>query len=182
MVPINMKKQYTLSLLSALAISAVSAAGFETDIQVNFELSFDTDDLGMVTIAETFDATQAVIDGALTVSFGGSGSFLIPDAPSGVLFGFSNLAVLLADEDLDGSGSAMLSESGAETDYSFTLTGFGDQWNGLSSSGVGVIEFTNLGFASVDSHQFDWSVTTVPAPGAIGILAIAGLAARRRRH
>lgn len=177
-----MKKQYTLSLFSALAISSVSAAGFETDIQVNFELSFEAEDLGMVTIAETFDATQSIIDGALAVSFGGSGSFEIPDAPPGVLFDFSSLAVLLVDEDIDGSGLSMLSESGAETDYSFTLTGFGDQWNGLSSSGVGVIEFTNLGFASVDSHQFDWSVTTVPAPGAIGILAIAGLAARRRRH
>ena len=164
------------------AISSVSAAGFETDIQVNFELAFETEDLGMVTLSDTFDATQSIIDGVLAVSFGGSGSFQIPDAPAGTMFDFSNLAILLADEDIDGSGSAMLFESGAASDYSFSLTGFGDQWNGVSSSGLGVIEFTNLGFASVDSHQFDWSVTTVPAPGAIMLLAVAGLTGRRRRH
>ncbi|MAC18702.1 MAG: hypothetical protein CMJ23_03315 [Phycisphaerae bacterium] len=173
-----MKKQYTLSLVSALAVASAATAGFETEIEINFEFSFDVDGLGQVTLFDTFQAEQSLNDGDLGLLFGGSGTFQTPGAP-GVMFDYTGLEVLLAGEDIDGTGSAMLFD-GVETDYDFTLTGFGDAWNGSDASGVGVIEFTKIGF-SVDSHEIAWSINTVPAPGVLGMLAVAGLAGRRRR-
>ena len=173
-----MKKQYTLSLVSALAVASVATAGFETEIEINFEFTFDADGLGQVTLFDTFQADQFLDGSDLSLAFGGSGTFQTPGAP-GVMFDYAGLDVLLAGEDIDGSGSAMLSD-GVETNYNFLLTGFGSAWNGSDASGVGVIEFTQIGF-SVDSHEIAWSVNTVPAPGVLGILAVAGLAGRRRR-
>ena len=180
-----MKKTFPLATFTALAVGSTAFAGVDSDIQVYFELQFESDSIGTVTLGDTFDATESLDAGVYTLEFGGSGTFATPGDPS-LIFTYTDLSVLFVEEDIDGDGMATLStegfSNGSTVDYDFLFSGFGDAWDGSFASGVGFIEFTPTGGGfSVDSHDITWSINLVPAPGALALLGLAGIGARRRR-
>ena len=174
-----MMKTFPLATLTTLAVGSTAFAGVDSDIQVYFELQFESDSLGTVTLGNTFDATESLDAGVYTLEFGGSGVFSTPDDP-GVTFAYTDLSVLFVEEDIDGDGMANLT-NGSTIGYEFVFSGFGDAWDGSFASGVGFIEFTQTSGFSVDTHDITWSVTLVPAPGAVALFGLAGIASRRRR-
>ncbi|MEE2972804.1 MAG: hypothetical protein VX672_06745 [Planctomycetota bacterium] len=174
-----MTKTFQLAALTSLFASIPAFAGVDSNIEVYFELQFEADSLGTVTLGDTFDATESLDAGVYTLKFGGNGAFATPGDPSAT-FSYTDLSVLFVEEDIDGDGMASLT-NGSSIDYDFTFSGFGDAWDGSFASGVGYIEFTQTGGFTVESHDITWSVTLVPAPGAVALLGLAGLTSRRRR-
>ena len=143
-------------------------------------MQFESPTIGIVTLEETFTAFQEDLgSGVLALTLGGDGVFDVSDP--GFSFEYTDLEVVLQSDVIDGSGLSRLDESGSETTSSWNFNGFGSIWNGSFASGVGVVEFTGFGGFTVDSHEITWSVGTIPAPGATALLAIGGLARRRRR-
>lgn len=181
-----MKKTFQFATLATLALGASAFAGVDSDIQVYFELQFESDSIGTVTLGDTFDATESLDAGVYTLEFGGSGAFATTPVDPSLTFTYTDLSVLFVEEDIDGEGMATLStegfSNGSTLNYDFVFSGFGDAWDGSFASGVGFIEFTaTSGGFSVDSHDITWSVTLVPAPGAVALFGLAGIASRRRR-
>jgi hypothetical protein len=92
-----------------------------------------------------------------------------------------------------GSGAAsgyvfLVSVGLADGDYTITLTDtWGDGWNWNSSTGgpSGSSAFVGggltLAFASGSSATGSFTVGAIPAPGALALLGLAGLASRKRR-
>lgn len=163
--------------VATLSLAGTALAGVET-VPVEFTIEFTTDLFGPVMLSNTFDATQSTEGGVTVLSFGGSGSFDL--GTPGITLDYSDLAVVFGGEFIDGSSNAQLMDGGTETNYTFELTGFGDLWDGSSASGVGVVYLSSNGFVP-ESYAATWSINQVPAPGALALLGVAGLAGRRRR-
>lgn len=165
--------------IATAAMTSVVTAGISESIDVTFTLEFNSDTLGNVILQDIFTATQTLDGGVLGLQFGGSGAFEV-DAP-GYIFEYSNLDTQLSGDEISGSGDSLLESFAADEEFSFVFDGFGSSWDGSFASGVGVIEFTPVGGFTVDTHEIAWSVETIPAPGALAMFGLAGLARRRRR-
>lgn len=177
---VSMKKQNLfIASMATAAMTSVLTAGISESVDVTFTLEFQSDTLGLVTIQDTFTATQVDVAGVLTLDFGGSGTASVEEP--GYVFEYSNLDTLLSGDEISGGGDALLESFAGDEAFTFLFDGFGSTWDGTFSSGVGVIEFTPVTGFTVDTHEILWSVETVPAPGALAVLGLAGLARRRRR-
>lgn len=175
-----MTKSPAIATFASLAIAPILSAGID-EVDVLFTMEFESLTLGTVTLEETFTAIQEDLgSGVLALTFGGDGSFSVSNP--GFSFDYTNLEVLLEADVIDGAGDATLQESGSEAFSTYGFNGFGSIWNGSFASGVGIVEFTSPGGFTADSYEIAWSVDTIPAPGTMACLAIAGVAGRRRRR
>ena len=162
-------------LLGVLAVSGSAVAGIGDSLPVEFTLEFSNDTLGDVVLNQVFDADIDIAG----VTFGGDGMFDV--TTPGYEFPFSDLAVILAGDTISGTGQAILESFAWDVEFDFSFDGFGTAWDGTSAEGIGIVEFTPEGGFTVDTHQMVWSIAVVPGPGALGLLAVAGIASRRRR-
>jgi len=167
----------TLGAVAVAGLASSASAGLDT-VTVDFVIEFETEMLGPVTLTNTFEAEESSEGGVTVLSFGGDGSFDV--GASGLTLSYTDLAVVFGGEFIDGASNARLTGAGTDMNYTFELTGFGDLWNGSSASGVGVVYLNSNGFVP-ESYSAAWSITEVPAPGAVALLGVAGLASRRRR-
>ena len=174
-----MKKSLFIASTAAAAMTSTLTAGFSESVDVIFTLEFETENLGLVIIQDTFTATQMDVAGVLTLDFGGSGTANVEEP--GYVFEYSNLDTQVFGDEISGGGDALLESFAGDEAFTFLFDGFGSTWDGTFASGIGVIEFTPVTGFTVDSHEILWSVETVPAPGALAVLGLAGLARRRRR-
>lgn len=162
----------------ALLLTGVAHAGIETT-PVTFSISATTDLFGDFTISADFDATVDTSGASPVVSFmSPSGSF---SSNTPFDFTYTDLSMVLDADFIDGTFS--MSAVGGTVAADILLSGFGSEWDGMSASGTGIIEITNIGGGGFAPETTDitWSINTVPAPGALGLLGVAGLAGRRRR-
>ena len=174
-----MKKSLPIAIITSMAITPMLSAGID-EIDVLFTMEFEDSTLGSVILSDTFLGFQEDLgSGDLRLSFGGDGSFTVSNPD--YTFEYSNLDVVLGLDVIDGTGDAGLDELGSETFSTFAFNGFGSNWDGVFASGVGTIDFTPVGGFTLDSYEITWSVETIPAPSALALLGMAGLARRRRR-
>lgn len=162
----------------ALLLAGVAHAGVET-VPVTFSISATTDLFGDFTISADFDATVDGSGSSPVVSFSSkSGSF---SSNSPFDFTYSDLSMVLDGDFIDGTFG--MSVVGGTVSADILLSGFGSAWDGTVAAGDGIIEIKNIGGGGFAPETTDitWSITTVPAPGALGLLGVAGLARRRRR-
>ena len=175
-----MTKSLPIAIITSLAITPVLSAGID-EVDVLFTMEFENTTLGTVILAETFTALQEDNgSGILSLTFGGDGFFSVSNP--GFTFEYSNLDVLLQSDVINGGGDADLEASGSETLSTYDFNGFGSTWDGNFASGVGIVEFTTIGGFTADSYEISWSVNTIPAPGALSLFGMFGLAHRRRRN
>ena len=168
-----MSSAFRIAPAVVLLAASTAVAGLET-VPVTFSITTTTDLFGDFTIESDFDAT---FDGSLLSFASDAGSF---ESSSSFDFTYTDLSMGLDGEFIDGTFTLIGTAGPATASADLTLSGFGSAWDGSSASGTGIIEMTNIGFTpeTVDIH---WSINLVPAPGAIALLGVAGLARRRRR-
>ena len=174
-----MSKNSRTSIFATIAgatLCGSAAAGLGDELPVEFTMAFTSESLGAVVLTQVFDA-QVDISG---VTFeDGTGMFDV--ANPGYDFFFSDLDVSLVNDTISGTGDALLESFEGDTFFDFSFDGFGTAWDGTSAEGIGIVEFTPEGGFTVDTHQMVWSIAVVPGPGALGLLAVAGIASRRLR-
>lgn len=162
----------------AFLLAGSAFAGIDT-VPVTFSISATTDLYGDFTISADFDASIDTSGSSPIVSFADtSGSFT---SSSPFDFDYSDLAMILDGEFIDGTFGITGTSGGSSISADVLLSGFGDAWDGTSASGIGIIELKAVSGFAPETTDITWSINTVPAPGALGLLGMAGLVGRRRR-
>lgn len=196
---------FALSLsLAPLAVASVSTTGeFTGDASENFENIAAPGGLpgpvaifgGAGTVNDPLANTLVI---ATTVSssdtdhenFFPHGGFLMGLVPTGtVLFEFdqpvSQFGGFFGSAALQSGGFAVFrDESGQVIDtLDFSLTAMEWGWHGWQSEvGISSIEIMGSDLSTAPFVFDDLQMTLIPAPGAVAVLALGGLFARRRRH
>jgi hypothetical protein len=168
-----------LSTLLIAAGGSTAMAGLET-IPVTFSISMDSATFGDVTFSSIFDAVET--DGGTVLFFESQSGDWDSDSPFPL--SYTNLSTTLNVDALDGSFTMYADLGGGSTlSGDITFEGFGSAWDGVSASGVGLVSVANFsgGGFNPESVAMTWSISYVPAPGALGLLGVAGLSRRRRR-
>jgi hypothetical protein len=169
-----------LSTLLIAAGGSTAMAGLDT-IPVTFSISMDSATLGDVTFSSIFDAVET--DGGTVLFFQSKSGDWESDSPFPL--SYTNLSTTLDVDELDGSFTMYADLGGGSTlSADITFEGFGSAWDGWSASGVGLVSVVNFnggGRFTPESVDMTWSISYIPAPGALGLFGFAGLGRRRRR-
>ncbi len=169
-----------LSTLLIAAGGSTAMAGLDT-IPVTFSISMDSATFGDVTFSSIFDAVET--DGGTVLFFQSKSGDWESDSPFPL--SYTNLSTTLDVDALDGSFTMYADLGGGSTiSGDITFEGFGSAWDGWSASGVGLVSVANFsggGGFTPESVSMTWSISYIPAPGALGLLGVAGLSRRRRR-
>jgi hypothetical protein len=169
------------STLLIAAGGSTAMAGLDT-IPVTFSISMDSATFGDVTFSSIFDAEETDNGGGPVLFFQSKSGDWDSDSPFPL--SYTNLSTTLDVDVLDGTFTMYADLGGSTLSADISFMGFGSVWDGVSASGTGVLSVANFsggGGFTPESVSMSWSITYVPAPGALALLGVAGLSRRRRR-
>ncbi len=168
----------TAAALTIFSLVSPAIAGLDT-IEIEFALEFEVETLGLVSLSQTFEAVESDEGGTVVLIFGGDGSFDV-EAP-GATMAYTGFSALYDGEYINGSSMVIIADGGTSLSYDFDLTGIGELWDGTFASGTAGVYLNRNGFVP-DYSPATWSISLVPTPGAVALLAVAGLTGHRRRR
>ena len=175
-----MNKRFALSA-AGFAGAAVAAPALAQDANLTLHLDYWASEYGI----------NATSDNGASFSGFLSGSSLVIASSGSVVAGATlSLWNPLASSPYSSGYDYSISLTNATGNWDVTLTdSYGDGWAWANVSGLDSFVGTDLqnsetytiGFASGFSATGNFVVTGVPAPGALALLGLAGLAGRRKR-
>ena len=175
-----MNKRFALSA-AGFAGAAVAAPALAQDAQLTLHLDYWAGEYGMNASNDNGDAFSGLLSSSALVLFS-SGSVIASAS--------LNLWNPLASSPYTSGYRYDVGLTNATGAWDITLTdSYGDGWAWAGVSGADAFVATDLqnsetysiGFASGSSATGNFVVTGVPAPGALALLGLAGLAGRRKR-
>ena len=162
-----MKKRFMLSTAGAATVALASVASADL-VTLDFQYDYYAGEAGWTLLSSGggvlgsmyVSGGYIVLNGAVSSSFGLTGS-------SAYYSGYTHLVTF----DL-GAG-----------DYTVAMTDtWGDGWNWSGVAGGVTVNGNFTSFSTGTSMSAVFTVGVIPAPGALALLGLAGIASRRRRH
>lgn len=157
-----MKKRFMLSTAGAATVALASVASADL-VTMDFAYDIYAGEAGW-----TLASSGGAVLGSMYVS---AGYIYVVGAASSTFSAVSG-----------GYAHAVTMDLGAG-DYTITMTDtWGDGWNWAGFAGGVTVNGDYTSFSSGYSASASFTVGVIPAPGALVLLGLAGIAGRRRRH